>query len=1177
MSNINSVSENQSISNNPEKLPESMTEMETKLEDWSQHEHLIKEITNNLFKKERIRCEGAMAEIRQGKNLDDVLAITTDTLRRELNANRVLIYCFEDDTKGKVVMESLESGWTPAWRETLPSICFGAQTAEDYHAEKIVAMADVNQTRVTPYQRQLLDKFQVKASLAIPILVNSSDSTSNYDLEEVWGLLVIHKCDSSHQWKEQEINLAYQLSRDLTLALQQTESSQKQEQELERERALAKVVERIRKPQELNAIFRTVTQEVRELLKTDRAVVYRFNPDWSGLFIAESVGAGWTSLIVEQVEVEFLVNEKNRNGRYLLQDWEAAAKAGIIDSDTYLQETQGGNYTKGQRYSVVDDIYEEGFPDCYTQSLETYQAKAYVIAPIFLGEQLWGLFAVYQNSSPRHWEKWEIDLVVQIANQLGVAIQQAEYVEELQQKAEIEAKSVKRAKTAAKIIEKIRNYQDIETIFRMTTQEMRQALQNDRVVVYRFNPDWSGKFVAESVGAAWDSLMLKQTTDRFLIDNKSNNPRCLMREWSEEEGTVEPDSWLKATKGGNYTKGQKYSAVKDLYNHGFADCYIQTVERYQAKAYIIAPIFLGEELWGLLAAHQNDGARDWEQSEIDLMVQVADQLTIALQQAELIKEIKARNKELVERNEQETAIIQFSAQLVGRLRELAQKDTEVNRILSFAAKELRHVLKADRVGVYRFYPDGIGEFVVESFDNRWLQLVGTELAEVQDIFLIDNKGGRYAKGETLAVSNIYEAGYNESHLTLLEQCGTKAYAIAPIFKANELWGLLGIYQNDGFREWETFEMATLEQVATQIGVTVQLSEYLNQVRDQEQQLTAAAEREKKEKEKLQQNALKVLVALEPSFQGDLTVRAPLSDNEIGTIADGYNTTIQSLREFVRQVQTAATRVNETSGKNTTSVTQLSAQAQEQVEHLKVALTELQQMVAATQAVMNNAKQVKQAVQEANRIVQNGDSLMEKTVDGIMEVRETTAETAKKIKRLGEASQKISKVVNLIENFATQTNLLSLNAAIEATRAGEYGKGFAVVADEVRSLAYQSANATTEIERLVEEIQTEINEVNSSIEMGIAQVVQGSNLVGETRQSLRDIVQATSRIIQLVVGITNATATQNQQSQTLTAAMNDVSEIAHKTFESSTQISESFLELLTTSEELQTSVSKFKID
>ncbi|MDJ0747345.1 MAG: methyl-accepting chemotaxis protein, partial [Xenococcaceae cyanobacterium MO_167.B27] len=277
------------------------------------------------------------------------------------------------------------------------------------------------------------------------------------------------------------------------------------------------------------------------------------------------------------------------------------------------------------------------------------------------------------------------------------------------------------------------------------------------------------------------------------------------------------------------------------------------------------------------------------------------------------------------------------------------------------------------------------------------------------------------------------------------------------------------------------------------------------------------------------------------------------------------------------VQTAATRVNETSGKNTTSVTQLSAQAQEQVEHLKVALTELQQMIAATQAVMNNAKQVKQAVQEANRIVQSGDSLMEKTVDGIMEVRETTAETAKKIKRLGEASQKISKVVNLIENFATQTNLLSLNAAIEATRAGEYGKGFAVVADEVRSLAYQSANATTEIERLVEEIQTEINEVNSSIEIGIAQVVQGSNLVNETRQSLRDIVQATSRIIQLVVGITNATATQNQQSQTLTAAMNDVSEIAQKTFESSTQISQSFLELLTTSEELQISVSKFKID
>ncbi|RMF21835.1 MAG: GAF domain-containing protein, partial [Cyanobacteria bacterium J083] len=544
---------------------------------------------------------------------------------------------------------------------------------------------------------------------------------------------------------------------------------------------------------------------------------------------------------------------------------------------------------------------------------------------------------------------------------------------------------------------------------------------------------------------------------------------------------------------------------------------------------------------------------------------------------ELIEQIKTSNRELAERSARETGIIQFSAQLVSRLAGLAQADSDSQEILAFATRELRQVLQADRVGVFRFDAEWMGEFVVESVGDDWLKLVGTDLAQVQDTYLKENKGGRYVNRESVCVNDIYEAGHNECHIALLEKWGTKAYAIAPIFKGEKLWGLLGMYQNDQPRTWETFEMAILEQVATQIGVTLQLAEYLNQVRSQEQQLSEAAERERKEKEKLQQGALKVLVALEPSFQGDLTVRAPLSDDEIGTIADGYNTTIQNMREIVRQVQVTATRVNETSSSNTASIKELSEKAQQQLERLELASQELQQMVKATQEVMTNAQQVEQAVQEANRIVLSGDSLMEKTVDGILEMRETTAETAKKMKKLGEASQKISKIVNLIENFATQTNLLSLNAAIEATRAGEYGKGFAVVADEVRSLAYQSANATTEIERLVEEIQTEINEVNSAMELGITQVVQGSNLVNETRQSLSEIVLATEQISQLVTGITQATVSQNQQSESLTSAMTDVSAIANQTFASSSQISTSFAQLLETSEELQTSVSKFKVD
>jgi methyl-accepting chemotaxis protein PixJ len=203
--------------------------------------------------------------------------------------------------------------------------------------------------------------------------------------------------------------------------------------------------------------------------------------------------------------------------------------------------------------------------------------------------------------------------------------------------------------------------------------------------------------------------------------------------------------------------------------------------------------------------------------------------------------------------------------------------------------------------------------------------------------------------------------------------------------------------------------------------------------------------------------------------------------------------------------------------------------------------------------------------------------MENTVEEILEIRATVSTTAKKIKRLGETFQKISKVVNLIENFATQTNLLALNASIEATRAGQYGKGFAVVADEVRSLAYQSANATTEIERLVDEIRVDTNEVTEAMEIGIAQVVQGTNLVNETRQSLSEIVTATSEISSLVQAIGQSATNQNKQSSKLTAAMTDVAAIANLASDSAEQISASFQELLATSQVLETSVSRFKVD
>ncbi|MCC5645485.1 PAS domain S-box protein [Nostoc sp. CHAB 5824] len=218
----------------------------------------------------------------------------------------------------------------------------------------------------------------------------------------------------------------------------------------ERERAIAQAIQRMRQTLNLETIFAATTQELRQVLNCDRVVVYRFNPQWSGEFVSESVGNGWISLIEEH-------NNDPHLTEGILQDGLCLAK--ILDSadnqvqDVDVQTAQGGIYTQGASFRYVCDIYNAGFHSSYINLLERFQAKAYIIVPILYGTQLWGLLASYQNSEPRQWKPGEINIVVQIGNQLGVALQQAQLLAQTQrqsqalQEAVITADAANRAKS----------------------------------------------------------------------------------------------------------------------------------------------------------------------------------------------------------------------------------------------------------------------------------------------------------------------------------------------------------------------------------------------------------------------------------------------------------------------------------------------------------------------------------------------------------------------------------------------------------------------------------------------------------------------------------------------------------------------------------------------------------
>ncbi|MGB3614929.1 MAG: PAS domain S-box protein [Elainellaceae cyanobacterium] len=219
-------------------------------------------------------------------------------------------------------------------------------------------------------------------------------------------------------------------------------AQQSLQRNLEREQATGRIVDRMRRSLALDKILEITVQELQRVLNCDRTVIYRFNPDWSGAFVAESVQPGWTPI----------VGDGSRSIHQAISDDQCAVK-GIVDlknscnyTDTYLQDTQGGDYQRHGDCLQVNDIYNQGFEPCYLELLEQFQARAYLMTPIFQGDTLWGLLAAYQNDGPREWKEWEVNLLIQIGAQLAIATQQAQLISQFKQAKEA-AESANQAKS----------------------------------------------------------------------------------------------------------------------------------------------------------------------------------------------------------------------------------------------------------------------------------------------------------------------------------------------------------------------------------------------------------------------------------------------------------------------------------------------------------------------------------------------------------------------------------------------------------------------------------------------------------------------------------------------------------------------------------------------------------
>ena len=329
----------------------------------------------------------------------------------------------------------------------------------------------------------------------------------------------------------------------------------------------------------------------------------------------------------------------------------------------------------------------------------------------------------------------------------------------------------------------------------------------------------------------------------------------------------------------------------------------------------------------------------------------------------------------------------------------------------------------------------------------------------------------------------------------------------------------------------------------------------------------------------QQNQMAVLNLLDEMgdlADGDLTVRAVVKENITGAIADSINYTIDSLRDLVTGINRASEQVNSATQQAQSTSEGLLSAAEKQTKQITETTDAVGNMTRSILQVSGNASQASQVAQRSLQVATQGSQAVQNTIIGMNGIREQIQETSKRIKRLGESSQEIGEIVELISDITEQTNILALNAAIQAASAGEAGRGFTVVAEEVQRLAERSSEATKQISAIVKTIQTDTNSAVAAMEKSTEGVVEGARLSDAAGKALTEIETVSTSLARLIQSISTATEAQTEVATQVTKNMQQIQEITSQTTLGTKTTAESVGQLTQLAEELRDSVAGFKL-
>ncbi|MEO0422449.1 MAG: methyl-accepting chemotaxis protein [Pseudomonadota bacterium] len=329
-------------------------------------------------------------------------------------------------------------------------------------------------------------------------------------------------------------------------------------------------------------------------------------------------------------------------------------------------------------------------------------------------------------------------------------------------------------------------------------------------------------------------------------------------------------------------------------------------------------------------------------------------------------------------------------------------------------------------------------------------------------------------------------------------------------------------------------------------------------------------------ERNQTAILRLLDELGSLADGDLTVQATVTEDITGAIADSINYAVEALRGLVETIDASAIQIDAAARQTKASAAHLATASGNQSRHVASATESIANIAKQIEEVSGNAERSSDVARHSVDVAHKGGEAVRRTIDGMNTIRETIQETSKRIKRLGESSQEIGNIVELINDIADQTNILALNASIQASMAGEAGRGFAVVADEVQRLAEKSANATKQIEVLVRTIQADTNEAVISMEQSTTDVVSGATLAENAGASLDEIEQVSNQIASLVQNISATARQQATAAGGVTRNMAVLQEISAQTAESTGATSTAIGKLAKLASGLRKSVAGFTL-